>query len=222
MKSGFNYRHLRRLRRIQALFAWDFQPEASMPQYHKIRHILPRLDELDSVIFEYAPKHTIENFNKMDLAILRQALYELKYTKTPPLVIIDEAVEIAKLYANDQSSRFINGVLGSYWDQNKTENHEEETMDPQEIYLRLKHIIATIYGHDEAEIHEDWDLAEDLGLFNSSLNSPEDDIRFIHKINQTFGITLDISDIREMFVDGELETVDDLIDLIDEEAMNSF
>lgn len=222
MSDRADRRHQKRIERIQALFAWEFLPDPQHEQYRGIRRVLPFLGEIDESILKYAPKRAISDFNKMDLAILRQALYELKYTKTPPLVVIDEAVEIAKEYGSDQSSRFINGVLGNYWDEHKTQATEKAThMDEQEIFQRLKHIIAVIYGHDEAEIHEDWDLAEDLGLFNSSLNGPEEDLRFIQKINSVFQIELELSEIRDMFAEGELETVSDLMDLIDEEVLNA-
>lgn len=215
-------RHQKRLERILALFAWDFQPDSSLIQFKNISRILSHLNEIDESILEYAPKHAIADFNKMDLAILRYALYELKYTKTPPLVIIDEAVEIAKEYGSDTSSKFINGVLGNFWDNHKTDTEKAlNTMDQQDIFQRLKQIIAVIYGHDEMEIQEGWDLAEDLGLFNSSLNGPEEDMRFIHKINQVFNIELELSDIRDMFDDGDLESLNDLVDLIDEEALNA-
>jgi len=221
MSKGTDRRHQHRLERIQSLFAWEFQPDETLEQYHNIRKVIPHIAELDESILQYAPKRTILEFNKVDLAILRQALYELKYTKTPPLVVIDEAVEIAKEYGSDQSSRFVNGVLGNYWDEHKTLTEKVSGMDQQEIFQRLKQIVALIYGHDEGEIQEDWDLAEDLGLFNSSLNGPEEDLRFIQKINQVFHIELDIAEIRDMFGDGDLETLSDLVDLIDEEAMNA-
>jgi N utilization substance protein B len=49
---------------------------------------------------------------KIDLAILRLAVYELE-KRTPPKVIIDEAIELAKTFGNDNSPKFINGALGS-------------------------------------------------------------------------------------------------------------
>lgn len=220
--KGADRRHQKRLERILALFAWDFQPDPALDQFKSIRKLFPLLDELDQSILEYAPKRAIADFNKMDLAILRYALYELKYTKTPPLVIIDEAVEIAKEYGSDTSSKFINGVLGNFWDNHKTDTEKAlNIMDQQDIFQRLKQIIAAIYGHDEMEIQENWDLAEDLGLFNSSLNGPEEDMRFIHKINQVFNIELELADIRDMIDDGDLESLNDLVDLIDEEALNA-
>jgi len=50
--------------------------------------------------------------NKVDLAILRLAVYEMKYGETPIGVAINEAVELAKRFSSDEAPAFINGVLG--------------------------------------------------------------------------------------------------------------
>jgi N utilization substance protein B len=119
MPADQDTRQQRRLERVQQLFAWDFQlePNEKDPQFSDVVKYIPHLPELDQIILRYAPKHQIADFHKMDLAILRQALYELEYTETPPLVVINEAIEIAKDYGSEHSSRFVNGVLGSYWDE---------------------------------------------------------------------------------------------------------
>lgn len=55
----------------------------------------------------------IERISKIDLAILKLAIYEINYTDTPYKVVINEAVELAKKYGEDNSKSFINGVLAS-------------------------------------------------------------------------------------------------------------
>lgn len=55
----------------------------------------------------------IERISKVDLAILKLAIYELKYTDIPFKVVINEAVELAKRYGEDSSKNFVNGVLAS-------------------------------------------------------------------------------------------------------------
>lgn len=55
----------------------------------------------------------IERISKIDLSILKLAIYELKYTKVPYKVVINEAVELAKKYGEDNSKTFVNGVLAS-------------------------------------------------------------------------------------------------------------
>lgn len=69
--------------------------------------------EIDEMIKENLERWTIERLATVDRNLLRMAVYELLYCKeaVPPNVVLDEAIEIAKLYGDDQSSRFVNGVL---------------------------------------------------------------------------------------------------------------
>jgi N utilization substance protein B len=62
-----------------------------------------------------APEWPIEQIARVDRAILRLGLYELLYRndKVPPKVAINEAVELAKAFGSDNSSKFVNGVLGT-------------------------------------------------------------------------------------------------------------
>jgi len=69
--------------------------------------------EIDELIQNHAKGWTLERMPKVDLAIMRLAIYELQYRKDIPWnVSINEAVELAKKYGGDQSKTFINGVLG--------------------------------------------------------------------------------------------------------------
>lgn len=56
---------------------------------------------------------TIERISKIDIAILKLAIYELIYSKVPYKVVINEAVELAKKYGEDSSKSFVNGILAS-------------------------------------------------------------------------------------------------------------
>ena len=56
---------------------------------------------------------SIERIAKIDLAILKLAIYEMVYSKTPYKVVINEAVELAKKYGDDNAKAFINGILAS-------------------------------------------------------------------------------------------------------------
>lgn len=97
---------------MQKLFAWSCFKKQKINSNIKI--IIEKVDELDQIIKDSAPKWPIDKINKVDLAILRNAIYELKYDpKTPPKVIIDEAIELGKEFGTDASSSFINGVLGT-------------------------------------------------------------------------------------------------------------
>ena len=75
--------------------------------------IIANLKSIDSEINISAPEWPLERINKIDLAILRLAIYELLLEKSqPPKVIIDEAIELAKEFGAESSAPFINGVLG--------------------------------------------------------------------------------------------------------------
>ncbi len=69
--------------------------------------------EIDKLIVENLEKWTLDRLATVDRNLLRMAAYELKYSRNeiPENVILDEAIEIAKIYGDDQSSKFINGVL---------------------------------------------------------------------------------------------------------------
>lgn len=66
---------------------------------------------IDNALLSKLKNWTLERIFKIDLAILRLAIYEINYTETPYKVAINEAVELAKKYGNDESYTFVNGVL---------------------------------------------------------------------------------------------------------------
>ena len=72
-----------------------------------------RLEEIDLIIGEAAKGWNTERMSKVDLAILRLAVYELRFGEgTPVGVAINEAVELAKKFSSDEAPGFINGILG--------------------------------------------------------------------------------------------------------------
>lgn len=72
-------------------------------------------EEIDSIISQYIKGWKISRISKVNLSILRIAVYEMKYVDTvPDSVAINEAVELCKTYSGKEDSSFINGVLGSY------------------------------------------------------------------------------------------------------------
>ena len=76
------------------------------------RGVCSHKEEIDNLIEKYADNWEIARMTVVDRNIMRLAGYEILYTpKTPINVIIDEAVEISKIYSNRDSSRFVNGVL---------------------------------------------------------------------------------------------------------------
>ena len=75
--------------------------------------VFEHLQEIDEIIEKYAVNWSFSRIAKVDLSILRLAIYELKYTDVPRKVAVNEAVEIAKTYSTEKSPKFINGILGS-------------------------------------------------------------------------------------------------------------
>lgn len=67
----------------------------------------------------------IERISKMDLSILKLAIYEIKYKEIPFKVVINEAVELAKKYGEDSSKNFVNGILASIVKERKLDEVEE-------------------------------------------------------------------------------------------------
>ncbi len=111
MKTSYDPRHKRRQHIIQEIFSMEFHDQRVSKES---KEILTHTELLDTQIQKAAPDFPVDKINKVDLAILRLAVYELLIEKKAPQnVIIDEAVELAKEFANETSPAFINGVLGN-------------------------------------------------------------------------------------------------------------
>ena len=80
----------------------------------KCSEIFDHVEELDATINAVVEGWKTTRMSKVDLSLIRLALYEMKYDKTPKGVAINEAVELAKLYGTDHSSGFVNGVLAKF------------------------------------------------------------------------------------------------------------
>jgi N utilization substance protein B len=76
--------------------------------------VAPLFETLDRFIAEHAPEWPLDQVAIIDRNILRLALWEFAvYGETPIKVVINEAVELSKIYGSDSTPRFVNGVLGS-------------------------------------------------------------------------------------------------------------
>jgi len=131
-------RHLGRIVALQTLYEQDFRTECgdetfvlaevltrNIDRYAEmiddksfIEQLVHGVDkkatELDETIRPLAPEWPIEQIARMDRVILRIGTYELLFeADVPPKVVINEAVELAKAFGGENSSKFINGVLGS-------------------------------------------------------------------------------------------------------------
>lgn len=112
MKTPLDPRHIKREKAIKALFSFSFQEEEVKNQLTQA--VVKKRKEIDKIIAEAAPEWPIGQINRVDLAILRLAVFELVIqAKEPPKVVIDEAVELAKKYGSEKSPGFVNGVLGT-------------------------------------------------------------------------------------------------------------
>lgn len=131
-------RHLGRIVALQTLYEEDFRKEVDDPglnldevlernigRYAEtiedkdfianlVHGVQSKQTELDDIIRPVAPEWPIEQIARMDRVILRIGAYELLFEDgVPPKVAINEAVELAKAFGGDNSSKFINGVLGT-------------------------------------------------------------------------------------------------------------
>lgn len=85
--------------------------------------------ELDIKLQPIAPEWPIDQIARMDRVVLRMGLYELLYEpEVPPKVVINEAVELAKAFGSENSSKFVNGVLGTAL-RNRDEDRGTEESD---------------------------------------------------------------------------------------------
>lgn len=131
-------RHLGRIIALQTLYEQDFRSESNDASFdlglvlkrnvgryestvddvffveQLVRGVSQHRAELDEILRPLAPEWPLEQIARMDRVVLRMGLYELLHAKdVPPKVVINEAVELAKAFGGDNSSKFINGVLGT-------------------------------------------------------------------------------------------------------------
>jgi N utilization substance protein B len=104
---------------MRELFAATFSElqrehlEKAKAQPPELKAIFDQLGEIDALIQDAAPERPLDQVNKVDLAILRISVFELLSQDTPPKVVIDEAIEIAKSYSTESAPKFVNGVLAT-------------------------------------------------------------------------------------------------------------
>ena len=111
MKTSTDPRHIKRQHALQDLFKVDFHKQRTG---QIARDVIKYKDRIDEIIRRAAPEYPIDKINRVDLAILRLAVYELVVKpEAPQGVIFDEAIELAKEFGTDTSSSFVNGALGA-------------------------------------------------------------------------------------------------------------
>lgn len=83
-------------------------------------------NSLDEIANKYIEGWTIDRIDKTGAAILRMGLYELKFTDTPEIVVINEAIELAKKYCDDSVRKIINAVLDKYIEEQYVNTNENK------------------------------------------------------------------------------------------------
>ena len=104
---------------------WDSLTEEEAPERRRpgidefanqlLRGAVERASEADSLIKAHAEHWRMERMSAVDRNILRLAVFELLEGQTPPPVVIDEALEVARRFSGDESVHFINGVLDAVY-----------------------------------------------------------------------------------------------------------
>jgi N utilization substance protein B len=144
-------RHLGRIVAMQTLYEYDFRASADVPVNHKailernlgefsnaiddkqfvhdvVEGVQKDQDNIDGIIGPAAPDWPVDQIAKIDKIILRIGVYELLIKRdVPPKVAINEAVELAKAFGGENSSKFINGVLGTIYRGSDVYEPEKET-----------------------------------------------------------------------------------------------
>lgn len=145
MKKSTDPRHLSRELALQSLFSKDFNKDRDnviefglselsaldeINEYNKELYeelflgVRENSEEIDKIITEFAPQWPISQMKLVDLQILRLSIFEGFLSKiTPPKVAIDEAIELAKEFGGETSSKFVNGVLGAIYEEYKDEKN---------------------------------------------------------------------------------------------------
>ena len=91
-----------------------------------VKGVAEHEDELNGIIESYSPSRKLDRISYINLAIMKIALYEMKYCPSvPDKVAINEAIEFAKEYADKTDVRFINGVLNSYYKDTPTKEQPD-------------------------------------------------------------------------------------------------
>lgn len=132
-------RHLFRIIAMQSLYEKEFRDDLTLEQIvdRNMAKLLPEVtnreylnnllsgvaahqEEINNLVLKYAPEWPLDQIPVTDRALLSISIYELLFDPyIPPKVAINEAVELGKAYGGDNSSKFINGVLGSIFENQK-------------------------------------------------------------------------------------------------------
>jgi N utilization substance protein B len=150
-------RHLGRIVALQTLYEQDFRLESNDESFdlaevlkrniaryqstvddkdfivNLVNGVSERIEQLDAELTPLAPEWPLDQIARMDRVVLRIGLYELRHNQdVPPKVVINEAVELAKAFGGDNSSKFINGVLGTALNGKRAVTTDDATINPND------------------------------------------------------------------------------------------
>lgn len=168
-------RHLARSTVLQTLYEWDFSSQKIKPEVILLRDaaefapgaqsdefmknllngVIEKQKDLDNIIIKAAPEWPIEKISIMDRNILRIGLFELLFAnreQVPPKVAINEAIELAKKFGGETSSKFINGVLGAVYKE-MGEPGKDDKVAPRKPFLNETLVGAMVYAKYQNEIY---------------------------------------------------------------------
>jgi N utilization substance protein B len=109
----------RREKLVKALYALDMNGDPEMSDFNDemtqaYEDVKKNLDDIDAIISDHLVNWTLDRLNLVDKAIVRFAVYEMKYTDIPAEIAIDEALNLTKTYSNlddDKARKFNNKLL---------------------------------------------------------------------------------------------------------------
>lgn len=224
-------RHLSRSILLQTLFEWDFKgkPEETIGEMlsrnisefgpglddtpfieHTLEEFLKRKDIIDEIITKAAPEWPLEKINAVDRAILRIGLTELifgNYSEVPPKVAINEAIELAKTFGGESSSKFINGVLGAVYkeigepgkdEKSKVKREKNDVpIDPKTLPLEKK-AGAVVYAKHEGEIYLAF-VHDIFGFWTLPKGSVEEnestEVAAVREVKEEIGIAITVKQV---------------------------
>lgn len=109
-------RHQKRINLLEQLYSHSFNQPQHKSNKSLITDIVANLGAIDALIKTNAGRFPIDEMAKIDLAIIRLAIYELVFQKTEPeKAIINEAIDLAKEFGSEKSYSFVNGVLSKFY-----------------------------------------------------------------------------------------------------------
>ena len=212
-------RHLARSVVLQSLYEWDFGKRPSSEIKEIIRrntaefasdvrdfafmdklaeNVLAKQGDLDTIIEKAAPDWPIDKISVVERNILRIGLYELLFAprnEVPAKVAINEAIELAKGYGGETSSKFVNGVLGAVYKEMGEPGKDETSKKKNEKITEEKLGGAVVFARHEGDVYlalvhdvfGHWTLTK--GKLPETTDIPGDTVK---KVKKEIGIDVEI------------------------------